>query len=117
MSNTNSNSPESVASKLKNAMSPSIIVVVLSSGIFIALFATAFVRMSQFLGSKDDWNDIKPKVMEISLYTFFGTVAFAVATLVYMVSRETFAIYFSIIVSCLALGIAFASLAVASISR
>lgn len=106
-----------IGSKLKDTFTTANIVIVISSTIFISLFITAFVRMSQFLGSKDDWNDLKPKVLEVSLYTIFGTIAFGVASIIFMVQNPSKAIYFSMIVSTIALGLAFASLAVASISR
>lgn len=83
----------------------------------MSLFITAFVRMSQYLGSKDDWNDLKPKVLEVSLYTIFGTIAFGIASIMFMIQTPSKAVYFAIIISVIALGLAFASLTVASISR
>lgn len=117
MSTTNASIGVTAADRLKSAINPTNIIMVLGYAIFISLFITAFVRMSQFLGSKDQWNEIQPKILEVCLYTIFGTIAFAIATLIYMVQKPTYAVYFSIIVSCLAVGFSFAALAVASISR
>jgi hypothetical protein len=106
-----------MTTKLQGLTSSSNLITIFSSAIFISLFITAFVRMTNFLGSKDDWNDLKPKITEISLYVIFGTLAFVVASLMFFIQNPNMAIYFSIIVSCIALGLAFASLAVGSISR
>lgn len=105
------------ASKIKGILTVNNGIIILSSATFISLFIAAFAQMTQFIGSKDDWNDLKPKILQIGLLTVFGTIAFGVASIMYMVQNETFAIYFSMIVATIALGLAFAALAVASISR
>ena len=116
-SSNSSPSTGTTASKMKGILTVNNGIIVLSSATFISLFIAAFVQMSNFIGSKDDWNDLKPKVLQIGLLTVFGTIAFGVASIMYMVQNETFAIYFSMIVATLSLGIAFAGLAIASISR
>ena len=84
---------------------------------FISMFIAAFVQMTNFVGSKDDWNDLKPKIMQVVLLTVFGTVAFAIATILFCIQNPSMSVYFALIVSCIAIGLSFASLAVAGISR
>ena len=107
----------SIGNAVSKFASTTTIVIVFSSAIFIALFITAFVRMTQFLGSKDDWNDLKPKITEIILYIIFGVIAFTIASLFYYVQNPPATAYFTLIVACMSLGFSYAALAVAAISR
>ena len=108
---------ENVSNAVSKFASTTTIVIVFSSAIFIALFITAFVRMTQFLGSKDDWNDLKPKITEIILYIIFGVIAFTIASLMYYIQNPPATAYFTLIVACMSLGFSYAALAVAAISR
>jgi hypothetical protein len=107
----------STMGKLKQAANPSNITFWVASILFVAFFITAFVKISAFAGDKEDWNALKPKITEILVYVLIGIFAFAVAALMYFVQDPRKAIYFSIIVSCVALGLAFSALAVACITR
>jgi hypothetical protein len=85
--------------------------------LFISMFITAFVQMSNFIGSKDDWNTLKPQITKIMIFTMIGTIAFMIASLMFFIQDPTKSVYFAIIISCLSMGLAFASMSVASISR
>jgi hypothetical protein len=85
--------------------------------IFIGTFVGAFIQMSKFLGSKDDWNILKPQIIQITVLVIIGMLAFGVASVMYFTQDASKAIYFSIVVSTISLGLAFMSLSVAAISR
>ncbi len=86
---------------------------VLSLGLFIG----SFVSMSNFVGSKDDWNLIQPQITKILILTLIGTFALIVAALLYFIQDSARTIYFILVVSCLSLGLSFSSLAISAISR
>lgn len=83
----------------------------------IALLIAAVVQMSQFAGSKDDWNLIQPQITKVLILTLIGTVLLTVAALLYFVQDSARAIYFILVMVCLSLGLSFSALAVAAISR
>jgi hypothetical protein len=83
----------------------------------ISLFVAAFVKMSNFVGSKDDWNLIQPQIQIILILTLVGTFGLIIAALLYYVQDPNKTIYFILVVCCLSLGLSFSSLAVAAISR
>jgi hypothetical protein len=89
----------------------------ISGAIFIGTFIGAFIQMSKFLGSKDDWNVLKPQIIQITVLVIIGMLAFGIASVMYFTQDASKAIYFSIVVSTIALGLAFMSLSVAAISR
>jgi hypothetical protein len=93
------------------------IIIGISGAIFISMFISAFVQMNSFIGSKDDWNTLKPQITKITILVLIGILAFASSSLVYFTQNASMAIYFSIIVSTISLGLAFMSLTVAAISR
>jgi hypothetical protein len=83
----------------------------------IGMFIGAFVSMSNFVGSKDDWNLIQPQITRILIFTLIGTFGLIVAALLYYVQDPTKSTYFILVVCCVALGLSFSSLAIAAISR
>ncbi len=85
---------------------------VLSLGLFIG----SFVSMSNFVGSKDDWNLIQPQITKILILTIIGTFSLIVAALMYFIQDSARTIYFILVVSCLSLGLSFSSLAISAIS-
>jgi hypothetical protein len=114
----------SVADKLASAAKQTLasggstmIVVYISYAIFTALFITSIVRMSQFLGSSDSWNQIKSQVTEVLVYSFVGILAFTIASLTLVIQMPTTLSYLPMLVACLALGIGFAAICLATISR
>ena len=85
--------------------------------ISISLFIAAFVKMSNFVGSKDDWNLIQPQIQLILILTLIGTFGLIIAALLYYVQDPNKTIYFILVICCISLGLSFSSLAVAAISR
>jgi predicted membrane channel-forming protein YqfA (hemolysin III family) len=83
----------------------------------ISMFIGSFVSMSNFVGSKDDWNLIQPQITRILIFTLIGTFGLIVAALLYYVQDPNKSTYFILVVCCLALGLSFSSLAIAAISR
>lgn len=83
----------------------------------IGMFIGSFISMSNFVGSKDDWNLIQPQITRVLIFTLIGTFGLIVASLLYYVQDPEKSIYFILIVCCLSLGLSFSSLAIAAISR
>lgn len=103
--------------KLKTVATPSNITFWISVILFICFFIVAFVRISKFAGNREDWNDLKPQLTEVLIYVLTATFAFAIAAMLYFIQDPQKAIYFSIIVSSLSLGLAFSGLVIACITR
>ena len=82
----------------------------------IGLFIGAFVSMSNFVGSKDDWNLIQPQITKILILTLIGTFSLIAAALLYFIQDSARTIYFILVISCLSLGLSFSSLAISAIS-
>lgn len=106
-----------IMSKMKSVATPSNITFWIASILFIVFFVIGFVRLSSFAGDKEDWNDLKPKITEILIYTLVATFAFCIAALLYFIQDTQKAIYFSIIVSSLSLGLAYSGLVIGCITR
>ncbi len=83
----------------------------------VGLFIGSYVSTASFLGTKEDWNNIQKKVTVIVGLSIGATIALALAALLYFISDERKAVYYTIIVSTLAIGMSYASIAVASISK
>jgi hypothetical protein len=113
---SNSGSGGSTGSKLTSFFTgtPGI---VLTSLIAVGMFIGSFVSTSKFLGSKDDWNLIKPQITKIWILTLVGTFGFMIAALLYFVQDSAKAMYFILIMTCLSLGLSYSALAVAAITR
>lgn len=93
------------------------ILTIISGLVFVSLFVAAFIEMQSFVGSKDDWNQLKPQLTKITILVTLGMIAFAIASVIYFTQNPAKSIYFTIVVSTIALGLAFMSLSVAAISR
>jgi hypothetical protein len=83
----------------------------------IGLFIGSFVSMSQFVGSKDDWNVIQPQITKILILTIIGTVALIIASGLYYIQDPAKTIYFILALCCVSLGLSYAALAISAISR
>lgn len=83
----------------------------------VGLFIGAFRNMSQFVGSKDDWNVIQPQITKILILTLIGTFGLIITSLLYFIQDSSRTIYFILVLSCLTLGLSFSALAIAAISR
>jgi len=84
---------------------------------FVSMFIAAFVQMSNTVGSNDTWNQIQPQVTKIVVMVLLGITGFIIASLAFYIQDPSKAVYFTIIVSGLSLGLAFIALSVAAISR
>lgn len=82
----------------------------------ISLYITSFVKISKALGSADSWTSIQGALPGIWGPTLAGTLLLCIAALIYFTQDSVKANYFSIIISCLSLGLAYSSLAVSSIT-
>jgi hypothetical protein len=92
-------------------------IIILFSAISISLFIASFVSMSQFVGSKDDWNVIQPQITKVLILTLIGTVGLMIASLLYYIQDSAKTIYFILVLCCLSLGLSYAALAISAISR
>jgi hypothetical protein len=83
----------------------------------IGMFIGSFVSMANFVGSKDDWNLIKPQITKILILTLIGTFGLIIAALLYFIQDSARTIYFILVLSCISLGLSYSSLAISAISR
>jgi hypothetical protein len=83
----------------------------------VGLFIGAFVNMSKFVGSKDDWNLIQPQITKILILTLIGTFGLIITSLLYFIQDSAKTIYFILVLSCVTLGLSFSALAISAISR
>jgi len=91
--------------------------IILFSITSIGLFIGSFVSISQFVGSKDDWNVIQPQITKVLILTIIGTVGLLISALLYYIQDPAKTIYFILALSCVSLGLSYAALAIAAISR
>jgi hypothetical protein len=110
---TNSTALTSGALSMTKGNAGIIIFGVVSVGLFIG----AFVNMSKFVGSKDDWNLIQPQITKILILTLIGTFGLIVTSLLYFIQDSEKTIYFILVLSCVTLGLSFSALAISAISR
>ena len=90
---------------------------IISFIISIALFSTSVGLSSQFLGNNDDWNTLKPRITQISILVTIGIVLFWLGSVLYISTSDVLSIYFCLTVACLALGLGFWAVIVASITK
>lgn len=83
----------------------------------VGLLAGAFGTATSYLGSKEDYNQIKDKIWIIVGIAIGGAAVLALATILYYLQNPTGAAYFQTIVTTLAMGMSFAALAMAAITR
>jgi hypothetical protein len=108
---------KSVSDTMSKAFSGGNLLIGLFSITSIGLFIGSFVTMSQFVGSKDDWNVIQPQITKILILTIVGTFALIVASLLYYIQDPAKTIYFILVLCCVSLGLSYAALAISAISR
>jgi hypothetical protein len=114
--NANSGTGGTMGSKVKS-IAGGIGGIVTFTLISIGMFIGAFVSISKFVGSKDDWNLIQPQITRVLIFTLIGTFGMIIAALLYYVQDPAKTTYFVLVVCCLSLGLSFSSLAIAAISR
>jgi hypothetical protein len=91
--------------------------IVICSVIGISMFIGAFVSASQFVGSKDDWNKVQPQIQRVMILTLIGTIVLMAAVLLFFINDSAKAMYFILIACTLSLGLSYAALAIAAITR
>lgn len=101
----------------KKSASTGTVGIIIFSVISISMYIWSFISISNFIGSKDDWNLIKPQITKVWILTLIGTFGLIVAALLYYIQDPSHTIYFILVLSCLSLGLSFSALAVAAISR
>lgn len=90
---------------------------IISFIISIILFSVSVGQASQFLGNNDDWNTLKPKITQISILVTVGIILFWLGSVLYISTSDVLSIYFCLTIACLALGLGFWAVIVASITR
>lgn len=121
-SNTKSTAPSAGSSS--NSATGTIADWITKNGIFtlfsltgVGLYIASFVMSAQYIGGKDDWATITPRITVITGLSIGGALALGLAALMYFTSNPERAIYFQIVVTSLAMGMAYAAMAIATISR
>ena len=81
------------------------------------LYIAAVVQMSNFLGSTDNWNDIKPQLTPILGEVIAGSVTATIAAVLFFIQYPAAAQPFAIGASMFALGMSFAAVSIATMTR
>lgn len=117
--NTGSNtSDKSILNKMSESIKSGLPIGTLIGGItLIVLLITIFVKLSGFAGDVDNWTALKPKVNEIMIYSLVATFIGWMTLLYYVAQRPEHSIYITLSLAVLALGLAFAALSTAVITR
>jgi len=103
----------SVSSLLSGSTAGLIFFGLLAAGLYIG----SFVSISQFVGSKDNWNQIKDQIKKTWGLALGGSVALFLACLLYFIQNREYVIYVILAISCITLGLSYSALAAAAISR
>lgn len=124
MSSNNSKTPTgnsgmggTMGSKIASVATGGNIGIALFGIVSLGMFIGAFVNMSNFVGSKDDWNLIKPQITKIWILTLIGTATLIIASLLYFIQDSEKTIYYILALTCVSLGLSFSALAISAISR
>ena len=111
-------SEKSILTKMSESIKTGMPIGALIGGItLIALLITVFVKLSGFAGDVDNWTALKPKVNEIMIYSLVATFIAWMTLLYYVAQRPEHSIYITVSIAVLAVGLAFAALSTAVITR
>jgi hypothetical protein len=83
----------------------------------VCLFIGSFVSISKFVGTKDNWNQIKDQIAKTWGLALGGSVALFLACLLYFIQNREYIIYIILAISCLTLALSYSALAASAISR
>lgn len=83
----------------------------------VGLFIGSFVSISQFVGTKDNWNQIKDQIGKSWGLSLGAAVALFAACMLYFIQNREYIIYIILAISCLTLALSYSALAVSAISR
>ena len=114
---TNSGTGGTMGSKIAAVATGGNIGIVIFGVVSIGMFIGAFVSMSNFVGSKDDWNLIKPQITKIWILTLIGTATLIIASLLYFIQDSSRTVFYILALTCVSLGLSFSALAISAISR
>lgn len=119
-----SSNTSSTASTASSSSDNGIVTWLTKNGIFtlasltaIGLYIGSFVESSKYIGSQDDWNTIRPRIIKIIGLSIGGSLALGLAALMYYIANQEKAIYFQIMITTLALGMSYAAMAIGAITR
>jgi hypothetical protein len=90
---------------------------IVSGLLAIGLYIGSFVVISQFVGSKDSQNQIKPDINKILGLTIAGSFTLFLALLLYFIKDPSNIIYIVLIMSCITLALSYSALAISAISK
>jgi hypothetical protein len=83
----------------------------------IGLYIGSFVVISQFVGTRDSQNQVKPQVNKILGLSIGGSFALFLALLLYFIKDPGSIIYILLIITCITLALSYSALAVSAISK
>jgi hypothetical protein len=90
---------------------------ILGALIFVGFSIASFVTMAKFIGTQDNWNAVQPQISKVIGFSIAGMIGFTIASLIYFMQDPNKSIIFNIVVSCLALTMAFIAVAIAAITK
>jgi len=90
---------------------------IVSGLLAIGLYIASFVIISQFVGSKDSQNQIKPEINKILGLTIGGSFALFLSLLMYFIKDPANIIYIVLIMTCITLALSYSALAISAISK
>jgi len=91
----------------------SMVLCILGIGLYIAIL----VITSNYASSSEDWVTIKDNLKSMWLMCLFGMIFFIIAAFFLYSQYPENAVYISLLVSCVALGISFNALAISAIRK
>jgi hypothetical protein len=82
----------------------------------IILFISACTQTSKFIGDTATWRAIKPQISRIWWQTSIGAILLFIGMFIYAIQYSTASALFSLVISCLSLGLSFAAISMSAIS-
>jgi hypothetical protein len=82
----------------------------------IILFIKATMDTSKFIGDTATWRSIKPQISRIWWQTGIGALILFIGMFVYAIQYSKASAMFSLLISCLSLGLSFSAISMAAIS-
>lgn len=116
-SNKNQSTPTTDTSTSSSNVDRKMILLILSGIGAAVCYIWSFVSISNFVGSKDDWNAIKPQITKIWILTLIGSLCLFIASALYVLQDPHKTMYFLLGISCLSLGLSYSALAISAISK
>ena len=82
----------------------------------IVLFILSSIQTSNLIGGTENWRAIKPQIKNIWWQTAIGAVILFIGMFFFVLQYEKTSVVFILIISCLSLGLSFASISMSAIS-